>query len=212
MIISFSERSWFVFTVLLLSRCFNAFTVNALLIGKMQVTVKLKQCKLKAKRWRCFFFTSRSSWWFVVKGNRTRTQKSVSVYHIAANLDSAQSCWREMSQICCLNSQNCQFVRWMRNTKRELCWYACIKCCFLLFVSDWSYKKCTLTKQENNRSEKQICSQDSNRLVRKVAGQVCWAWGACGSHSRPALSLSSLRSYSTACYFYIRGINHLKYV
>lgn len=47
-----------------------------------------------------------------------------------------------------------------------------------------------LTKQENNTSEKQICSANRSVLAEKVAGQVCWAPGARWSH--PALRLSAL--------------------
>lgn len=66
-----------------------------------------------------------------------------------------------------------------------------------------------LTKQENNTSEKQICPENHSVLAEKVAGQVCWAPGACWSH--PALCLSSLFPLHSICYFYTGCTNHLKY-
>lgn len=52
--------------------------------------------------------------------------------------------------------------------------HACGKYCRLCLPVALLYEKSVLTKQENNRAEKQICSSDSSRLlVGKVAGQVC---------------------------------------
>lgn len=52
--------------------------------------------------------------------------------------------------------------------------HACGKYCRLCLPVALLYEKSVLTKQENNRAEKQICSSVSSRLlVGKVAGQVC---------------------------------------